>query len=69
MLSPGPMHQHYAEHAYLARYLGLLLVEGEDLIVTDGQAMVRTVSGPKPLSLLWNRRACWTPCVGARCAR
>ncbi|WP_037914524.1 circularly permuted type 2 ATP-grasp protein [Sulfitobacter sp. 20_GPM-1509m] len=55
MLSPGPMHQHYAEHAYLARYLGLLLVEGEDLIVTEGQAMVRTVSGPKPLSLLWNR--------------
>lgn len=55
MLSPGPMNQNYAEHAYLARYLGLLLVEGEDLIVTDGQAMVRTVSGPKPLSLLWNR--------------
>ncbi|MCR8827501.1 circularly permuted type 2 ATP-grasp protein [Pseudosulfitobacter koreensis] len=55
MLSPGPMNQNYAEHAYLARYLGLLLVEGEDLIVTDGQAMVRTVSGPKPISLLWNR--------------
>ena len=55
LLSPGPMNQNYAEHAYMARYLGLLLVEGEDLIVQDGKAMVRTVDGPKPISLLWNR--------------
>jgi len=41
LLSPGPMNQNYAEHAYIARYLGLLLVEGEDLIVQDGKAMVR----------------------------
>ncbi|MDO6479348.1 circularly permuted type 2 ATP-grasp protein [Shimia thalassica] len=55
LLSPGPMNQNYAEHAYMARYLGLLLVEGEDLIVQDGKAMVRTVAGPKPIGLLWNR--------------
>ncbi len=55
LLSPGPMNQNYAEHAYIARYLGLLLVEGEDLIVQDGKAMVRTVAGPKPVSLLWSR--------------
>jgi uncharacterized circularly permuted ATP-grasp superfamily protein/uncharacterized alpha-E superfamily protein len=55
LLSPGPMNQNYAEHAYMARYLGLLLVEGEDLIVEDGKAMVRTVAGPKPISLLWSR--------------
>ncbi|SMY09416.1 circularly permuted type 2 ATP-grasp protein [Flavimaricola marinus] len=55
LLSSGPANPNYAEHAYIARYLGLLLVEGEDLIVHDGQAMVRTVDGPKPLSLLWNR--------------
>jgi uncharacterized circularly permuted ATP-grasp superfamily protein/uncharacterized alpha-E superfamily protein len=55
LLSPGPMNQNYAEHAYIARYLGLLLVEGEDLIVQDGKAMVRTVAGAKPVSLLWNR--------------
>lgn len=55
LLSPGPMNQNYAEHAYLARYLGLLLVEGEDIIVQDGQAMVRTVAGLKPVSLIWNR--------------
>lgn len=55
LLSPGPMNQNYAEHSYMARYLGLLLVEGEDLIVQDGRAMVRTVAGFKPVSLLWNR--------------
>lgn len=55
LLSPGPMNQNYAEHSYMARYLGLLLVEGEDLIVQDGKAMVRTVAGLKPVSLLWNR--------------
>ena len=31
LLTPGPMNETYFEHAYLARYLGLLLVEGEDL--------------------------------------
>lgn len=55
ILSPGPMNQNYAEHAYLARYLGLLLVEGEDLIVQGGKTMVRTVDGTKPVSLLWSR--------------
>ncbi len=55
LMSPGPMNQDYAQHAYIARYLGMLLVEGEDLIVQDGRAMVRTVAGPEPLSLLWNR--------------
>ena len=34
LLTPGPMNETYFEHAYLARYLGLLLVDGEDLIVT-----------------------------------
>lgn len=55
LLSPGPMNQNYAEHAYVARYLGLLLVEGDDLTVSDGKVMVRTVAGLKPISLLWNR--------------
>jgi uncharacterized circularly permuted ATP-grasp superfamily protein/uncharacterized alpha-E superfamily protein len=55
LLTPGPLNQNYAEHAYMARYLGLLLVEGEDLIVQKGKAMVRTVAGPKPISLLWSR--------------
>jgi uncharacterized circularly permuted ATP-grasp superfamily protein len=44
ILSPGPMTDTYYEHAYIARYLGLPLLEGEDLTVDDGRVMVRSVS-------------------------
>ncbi|PJG48402.1 hypothetical protein CAF53_09235 [Sphingobium sp. LB126] len=53
LLSPGRFNQSYAEQAHLARYLGLLLVEGEDLIVSDGQLFVRTIQGLKRIDGLW----------------
>jgi uncharacterized circularly permuted ATP-grasp superfamily protein/uncharacterized alpha-E superfamily protein len=53
LLTPGRFNQSYAEQAHLARYLGLLLVEGEDLIVTDGQLFVRTIQGLKRVDGLW----------------
>ena len=55
ILTPGPLNETYFEHAYIARYLGIMLLEGEDLTVTDGRLMVRTVSGLKPVSVLWRR--------------
>ena len=55
LLSPGTMSATYYEHAYIARYLGLLLVEGEDILVERGRPMVRTVGGLKPISVLWRR--------------
>ncbi len=55
ILTPGPLNETYFEHAYIARYLGIMLLEGEDLTVTDGGLMVRTVSGLKPVSVLWRR--------------
>ena len=55
LLTPGPHNETYYEQAYLARYLGLLLLEGGDLVVNDGAAMVRTVDGVKPISVLWRR--------------
>jgi uncharacterized alpha-E superfamily protein len=55
ILTPGPLNETYFEHAYIARYLGIMLLEGEDLAVTDGRLMVRTVSGLKPVSVLWRR--------------
>ena len=55
ILTPGQNTETYFEHAYIARYLGLLLLEGEDLTVADGKVMVRTVEGPRPLSVLWRR--------------
>jgi uncharacterized circularly permuted ATP-grasp superfamily protein/uncharacterized alpha-E superfamily protein len=55
ILSPGPLNETYFEHAWIARYLGISLLEGEDLRVADGNVMVRTVSGLKPVSVLWRR--------------
>ncbi|MGY6548996.1 MAG: circularly permuted type 2 ATP-grasp protein [Roseinatronobacter sp.] len=55
ILTPGPNNDTYYEHTYIARYLGMLLLEGEDLIVENGRAMVRTVRGLQPLGLLWRR--------------
>ena len=55
LLTPGPHNETYYEQAYLARYLGLLLLEGGDLAVNNGVAMVRTVDGVKPIEVLWRR--------------
>ncbi len=55
ILTPGQHNETYFEHAYIARYLGFALLEGEDLVVDGGQVMVRTVSGLKPVSVLWRR--------------
>ncbi|MEM1430362.1 MAG: circularly permuted type 2 ATP-grasp protein [Pseudomonadota bacterium] len=55
ILTPGPGTDTYFEHAYIARYLGLVLLEGEDLIIRNGAVQVRTVSGPQPVGVLWRR--------------
>jgi len=55
ILSPGQLNETYFEHAYIARYLGLMLLEGEDLVVEGKKVMVRTVSGLKSVSVLWRR--------------
>jgi uncharacterized circularly permuted ATP-grasp superfamily protein/uncharacterized alpha-E superfamily protein len=55
VLTPGPMNETYFEHAYLARYLGFLLVEGEDLAVRDDGVFIRTVSGLKRTEVLLRR--------------
>lgn len=55
ILTPGPLNETYYEHAYIARYLGITLVQGEDLVVENGRLMVRTVSGLRPVDVLWRR--------------
>ncbi len=55
VLSPGIANETYFEHAYIARYLGFMLLEGEDLTVVGGRVMVRTVAGLKPVGVLWRR--------------
>ncbi len=55
ILTPGRLNDTYFEHAYIARYLGFMLLEGEDLTVENGQVMVRTIAGLSPVSVLWRR--------------
>jgi uncharacterized circularly permuted ATP-grasp superfamily protein/uncharacterized alpha-E superfamily protein len=55
LLTPGPWSQTYFEQAYLARYLGFLLVEGEDLVMSEGRIHVRTIAGLKRADVIWRR--------------
>jgi len=55
LLTPGPFSETYFEQAHLARYLGFLLVEGDDLVVRDGLAYVRTIAGLKRADVIWRR--------------
>ena len=45
LLTPGPYSETYYEHTYLARYLGVPLVEGGDLTVRDERLFLKTVEG------------------------
>ena len=53
LLTPGRFNQSYPEQAHLARYLGLPLVEGRDLTVSDDKLYVRTIAGPKRIDAVW----------------
>ncbi len=55
LLSPGPANETYFEQAYLARYLGYTLTEGEDLITRDRQVYLRTVGGLKRTDVIIRR--------------
>lgn len=53
LLTPGRLNQSYSEQAHLARYLGLPLVEGRDLVAHGDRLFVRTIAGPKRIDGLW----------------
>jgi uncharacterized circularly permuted ATP-grasp superfamily protein/uncharacterized alpha-E superfamily protein len=55
LLTPGPYNETYFEHAYLARYLGITLVEGNDLTVRDQRVFLRTLNGLEPVHVLLKR--------------
>lgn len=55
LLTPGPYNETYFEHAYLARYLGLPLVEGGDLTVRSDRVFLKTVKGLVPVHVLLRR--------------
>ncbi|MGF1659334.1 MAG: circularly permuted type 2 ATP-grasp protein [Rubrimonas sp.] len=52
LLTPGPGDPSYFSHAYLARYLGITLVEPGDLAARDGEAHVKTLEGLRRVDVL-----------------
>lgn len=55
LLTPGTFNETFFEHATIARYLGFLLVEGDDLAVSGDRIHIRTVAGLKRLDVLLRR--------------
>ncbi|MDP2245692.1 circularly permuted type 2 ATP-grasp protein [Pseudomonas sp.] len=55
LLTPGPYNETYYEQAYLARYLGLPLVEGSDLTVRGGIVWLKTLSGLQRVHVIMRR--------------
>jgi uncharacterized circularly permuted ATP-grasp superfamily protein/uncharacterized alpha-E superfamily protein len=55
MLTPGPHNETYFEQAYLARYLGYMLVEGQDLTVRDNHVFLKTLSGLERVDAILRR--------------
>lgn len=55
LLTPGPFSETYFEQAHLARYLGFLLVQGDDLVARDGRVYVRTIAGLKRADVILRR--------------
>lgn len=53
--TPGPLNEVYFEHVYLARYLGINLLEGADLTVRDNHVYLKTIEGLKPVDVLLRR--------------
>jgi len=55
LLTPGPYNETYFEQAYLARYLGYQLVEGQDLTVRDDRVLLKTLAGLEPVDVILRR--------------
>jgi uncharacterized circularly permuted ATP-grasp superfamily protein/uncharacterized alpha-E superfamily protein len=55
LLTPGPYNETYFEHAYLARYLGVTLVQGRDLTVRNQHLYLNTLRGLEPIHGLIKR--------------
>ena len=55
LLTAGPRTASYYEQAYLARYLGMPLVEGGDLTVRDGVVYLKTLAGLQRVHVIMRR--------------
>ncbi|TXI19567.1 MAG: hypothetical protein E6Q67_10275 [Roseateles sp.] len=55
LLTPGPRNETYFEQAFLARYLGITLVEGADLTVRGDKVFLKTLTGLERVHVLLRR--------------
>lgn len=55
VLTPGVHNSAHFEHAFLARRMGVELVEGRDLFCRDGSVYMRTTRGARPVHVVYRR--------------
>lgn len=55
LLTPGVFNSAYFEHTFLARLMGIELVEGRDLLVHKNVVCMRTTAGPKRVDVIYRR--------------
>ena len=55
LLSPGIYNSAYFEHVFLAREMGVALVEGRDLFVEDDRVYAHTIAGREPVHVIYRR--------------
>jgi uncharacterized circularly permuted ATP-grasp superfamily protein len=55
VLTPGIYNSAYFEHAFLAKFMGVELVEGRDLVVMNGYVMMRTTKGFERIDVIYRR--------------
>ncbi len=55
LLTPGAYNSAYFEHTYLARQMGIEIVEGRDLVVRNSHVYMRTTRGLQPVHVIYRR--------------
>jgi uncharacterized circularly permuted ATP-grasp superfamily protein len=55
LMSPGVYNSAYFEHVFLAREMGVPLVEGRDLTVENGLVVMKTTTGPRRVDVIYRR--------------
>ena len=55
VLTPGPYNSAYFEHSFLARTMGVELVQAPDLFVENDHVFVRTTRGPRRVDVVYRR--------------
>jgi len=55
LLTPGVHNSAYFEHSYLARLMGIQLVEGQDLVCSEGKVWMRSTTGLERVDVIYRR--------------